>query len=568
MKEGDELFDPNALEETVKKLISSGKRNFSIDLSDVDYLYSDSINKFIQLNHEVLNVYGRLALLSPSEEVSKILKRAGIENFLRIYGDINELRRASDEIIQQTAAVSTAAVKEFTPEPEPKVEKPVSEFEDLRAEIGKALETPAQDEIESVAAPAPPPPPSPPPPPPPPPQPPPPPPTPKVEKPEVPEIPTFEVSNKKAEVSPKKPLPDFGGPEVAPPKEKEPAGRDFKPYVTEKKPSVPPEERFAEITEEDRFADDRFEKKKKKAPVLVVLLLLCICAIGVVAFFAINNASKKKITKAPPKIEEKVPEVVPQIEEKVEDPEVVTEEKPEIEKPKEVVKKIPPKKAAPKRPKKRYISKPTPTPKKATPKKVASKTVTKPATVKRIVVTSYPTSATVRFNGKVLGKTPYTWTNPSVYGNVTLSAEKSGYESKDIDFEFTGGIVKKHFVLSKKTTPVVTPTPRPKPKPTPIAKPTPKPVIETTPLPEPEPVKPVERPVATSGGSPGTIFISSLPPMADVYMDGTKIGKTNIDKLKIKSGTHVMKFVKGAKELTKQMTFTSGENPSQLVRLK
>jgi hypothetical protein len=140
-----------------------------------------------------------------------------------------------------------------------------------------------------------------------------------------------------------------------------------------------------------------------------------------------------------------------------------------------------------------------------------------------------------------------------------------------MDFEFTGGIVKKHFVLIKKrasVTPKPKPKPEPKPIPTPVVKPTPTPEPTPTPTVEPEPEKPVEKPTVTAGGAPGTIFISSLPPMADVYMDGKKIGKTNIDKLKIKSGTHTMKFVKGSKEVTKQMTFTAGENPSQLVRLK
>jgi hypothetical protein len=56
--------------------------------------------------------------------------------------------------------------------------------------------------------------------------------------------------------------------------------------------------------------------------------------------------------------------------------------------------------------------------------------------------------------------------------------------------------------------------------------------------------------------------------MADVFMDGKKIGKTNIAELKVTAGTHVMLFVKGKKRLEKKMSFTSGKNPSQLIRLK
>jgi hypothetical protein len=46
------------------------------------------------------------------------------------------------------------------------------------------------------------------------------------------------------------------------------------------------------------------------------------------------------------------------------------------------------------------------------------------------------------------------------------------------------------------------------------------------------------------------------------------IGKTNISKLNVTAGTHTMKFVKGAIEITEDMTFKSGDNPSHLVILK
>ncbi|MFW6209856.1 MAG: PEGA domain-containing protein, partial [Spirochaetota bacterium] len=69
-------------------------------------------------------------------------------------------------------------------------------------------------------------------------------------------------------------------------------------------------------------------------------------------------------------------------------------------------------------------------------------------------------------------------------------------------------------------------------------------------------------------GEPGSIFIASIPPVADVYMDGKMIGKTNIAELKVVSGKHTMKFVKGAKEVTREMTFQPGKNPSQMIRIQ
>ena len=59
-----------------------------------------------------------------------------------------------------------------------------------------------------------------------------------------------------------------------------------------------------------------------------------------------------------------------------------------------------------------------------------------------------------------------------------------------------------------------------------------------------------------------------MPPVADVYMDGKLIGKTNISKLNVSPGTHSMKFVKGTIEVTEDMTFKPGDNPSHFLILK
>ena len=52
-----------------------------------------------------------------------------------------------------------------------------------------------------------------------------------------------------------------------------------------------------------------------------------------------------------------------------------------------------------------------------------------------------------------------------------------------------------------------------------------------------------------------------LPQLAPVDGDA-------VDEIKIASGTHAMRFVKGDKEFTQQMTFHPGKNPTQFVRLQ
>ena len=85
--------------------------------------------------------------------------------------------------------------------------------------------------------------------------------------------------------------------------------------------------------------------------------------------------------------------------------------------------------------------------------------------------------------------------------------------------------------------------------------------------PEPEPPPPPESEAYTGPRKEGSIFLTSLPPVATVFMDGEQIGKTNIGYIKITSGPHTMRFVKGGLDCTKHMTFIEGKNPSQLVKL-
>ena len=49
-------------------------------------------------------------------------------------------------------------------------------------------------------------------------------------------------------------------------------------------------------------------------------------------------------------------------------------------------------------------------------------------------------------------------------------------------------------------------------------------------------------------------------------MDGKMIGKTNTE-LKVAPGVHTMRFVKGDKEISQQMTFQPGKNPTKFIRI-
>lgn len=184
-----------------------------------------------------------------------------------------------------------------------------------------------------------------------------------------------------------------------------------------------------------------------------------------------------------------------------------------------------------------------------------------------MTVVSNPPGATVKINGRVMGSTPYVWDTP-IYGAVAIAVSKPGYREAAKTIEFTGGAIEEFITLEQEA--VAPPPPPPAPREEPVA---PAPVVQEPPPPAPvvaqTPVAPAPpEPVASgSGGDAAVVFIASIPPVADVYMDGKLIGKTNVTELKVLSGTHSMKFVKSGKEITKEMTFQPGKNPSQMVKI-
>ena len=99
-----------------------------VDLSQLDYVYSDTINALIVMNKRVLDVFGRLSLLSPQPPVMEILKKSGVYNILKVFANEMEVLRVSEEVMNQAAQATATAPK-----------GPVSEFEDLQAEIGSAF---------------------------------------------------------------------------------------------------------------------------------------------------------------------------------------------------------------------------------------------------------------------------------------------------------------------------------------------------------------------------------------------------------------------------------------------
>jgi len=325
----------------------------------------------------------------------------------------------------------------------------------------------------------------------------------------------------------------------------------------------------------DESDDEFFEEGKKKSPVPMLIIIVVLLALGGVGvYFAYNMLSSKPAVQTPvtttPQPQPPAPSPVP----------TDTTSKVSGSVAKEEEKKATEEKVAEKKPEHRVsetarVSQSKPKPRPSTPAtRRSSAPVSKPAVSEnKVVITSTPSGAKVTINGDYLGITPYTWDKP-IFGPLSVVVSKDGYEDDSRVFEFTGGSIRESFSLRKAAIappppPAVTYSePEPEPEPEPMV---PKYTPPTPPPPAPEPVvaKPAPVPVSSSiSGGDASIFIASIPPVADVYLDGKLVGKTNVSEIKLPAGTHNLKFVKGVKEITKAITVQPGKNPSQMVRLQ
>lgn len=555
--EEDEIFNSGEMREHVEALIARGYRNIAIDLESLEYLYSDTMNVILSLNRRILDSNGRLALLSPSDQVSQILDSSGVRNFMKVYSGQEDLIKGSEDIVMQTSSYNLAAIRKLQGGEESGRGAPAAEdtFAGApRTEQGMPAVSRQQEPGYFQAPP------------------------PQQEAPEE----SFEVSAPEA----RQPAPPSRQqpPPSAPPRE-EPSFQPAPPPREERDSGYWPEAQQQERPQRrDRW--EEVEEEKKGSPVgAIVLIILLLAVLGGAGYYFRDTILEYLPLGGPEVTEEEAPPAeIPQVSaedegtgaEEGEEAGEEAGEETEEETSAEVKKPAPAPKKPAARPARRATRRTRPKPRPPAPK--PRRTVPK---VNKLVIMSVPTGATVSIDGNEKGKTPYTWNNPDVYGAMRVSVSQPGYRDKSQSIEYTGGEKELFFRLDKEPEPVARPTPAPRrppapepePEPEPQAPPSPPPAA-ATPSPEPSPATPSTPPpsppatASSGGGEPGTIFISSLPPIADVYMDGKLIGKTNRDELKIRSGTHTMRFVKGGKEVTKKMTFKPGSNPSQLIRIQ
>ena len=112
-------FDAETFKANFRSVIvaNSDAKFIGVDLSGIDFVYSDAYNAFMQFHQELSKRNGVFAVLADKESLAKSLKKVGLERFVRIFS--SEADMASYATVEQKAAVSEPSLKpETIPQPE------------------------------------------------------------------------------------------------------------------------------------------------------------------------------------------------------------------------------------------------------------------------------------------------------------------------------------------------------------------------------------------------------------------------------------------------------------------
>ncbi len=544
-----------------EELVRAGNHYIAIDLSSLDYIYSDSINRFINLNRAIIDINGRIVIVAPHPKVYELLEKAGVLNFIKVCRSREELLRVS-EMISPSAPVAPAPVAPAPVAPAPVAPAPVAPAPVAPAPVAPAPVAPAPAKMSSPDV------------------------TQMISAVEDEFVP-IEVSIENEISIDDKDEVEFDSspaPIVAVASVQEP--------VHEERHSVAFE---TEAPVDDLYSDgDSFlERKKNLTPLLFTLVVLVALLAGGIFLFLSSLHSDPA-----------VPAVSSESDVGIEETTVETVE-PSTGKPTEAVAEAPVKKEKKK-------SKPV----------TESKKAAESASNDVITFTSTPSKVDVIVNGDYIGTTPYTWKKPKIYGDVEVVFRKTNYDDKVQRIEYTGGKKKLSATLTKMKSQSESAKASPEnvqPKATDNSAAekaaaarlaSEKAAAEKSAAERLASEKAAadksaadriasekaaaeraiadrlaaekaasekaaaklasEKAAATQEASSAaaTIFFNSLPPMADIYEDGKLVGKTNVKPVTTKSGAHTYEFKKDGLSAKYSATLHDGKNTAPMIRLQ
>lgn len=95
-----------------------------VDLSGIDFVYSDAYNAFMQFHQELSKRNGTFAVLADKESLAKSLRKVGLERFIRIFMSADEMA-AYAPVVPEPAPAAVEATVASQPAPAPVPEAPV-----------------------------------------------------------------------------------------------------------------------------------------------------------------------------------------------------------------------------------------------------------------------------------------------------------------------------------------------------------------------------------------------------------------------------------------------------------
>ena len=104
-----------------------------VDLSGLDFVYSDAYNAFMQFHQELSKRNGTFAVLADRESLAKSLKKVGLERFIRIF--MSDAEMASYAPVEQMAAQVAPATPVVEEPAKPVVAEPEKPAEVTQHEV-------------------------------------------------------------------------------------------------------------------------------------------------------------------------------------------------------------------------------------------------------------------------------------------------------------------------------------------------------------------------------------------------------------------------------------------------
>lgn len=123
----------------------------AVDLSGLDFVYSDAYNAFMQCHQELSNKNGAFAVLADRESLAKNLKKVGLERFIRIF--MGEAEMATFTPVEASGDANSPKpllnTPPRTPQTSPKKEPPTARVAVVEkidpSAYEKPVETPAAE---------------------------------------------------------------------------------------------------------------------------------------------------------------------------------------------------------------------------------------------------------------------------------------------------------------------------------------------------------------------------------------------------------------------------------------